>query len=218
MLWTEECSNTPTCRTASSLRLPARRGPSIRTTDQRVGDLPPGTFLPGNKEKEDDFNNIDHSNYGQSINPLNQLTNCDQMSFIWLESDPQLRTSVHKAPDSHKFLLLDSVFSMGSVVGNCAQKIAAEIGYGFFDHLICSRWMVTDFVFWFSNWHFRNSEAHNIPLKRSWKYISNSILHALKLFRISIAKCKKKICSCLATANQAGQKNRSRYWLRFFWA
>ena len=67
---------------ASSLRLPARRGPSIRTMDQRVGDLPPGTFLPGNKEKEDDFNNIDHSNYGQSTNPLNQLTNCDQMSFI----------------------------------------------------------------------------------------------------------------------------------------
>ena len=28
---------------------------------------------------------------------------------------------------------------------------------------------------------------------------------------------KRKICDCLGSVDQARQKNRSRFWLRFFW-
>jgi hypothetical protein len=44
------------------------------------------------------------------------------------------------------------------------------------------------FVFWFTNWSFRNLGAFNIPLERSWKHLSNGVLHAPKKFKIVIVK------------------------------
>ena len=54
-----------------------------------------------------------------------------------------------------------------------------------------------------------------------WKYIlktfSNNILHAPFVFN-AVVEQKRKICSCLAIANQVCQKNRIQFRLRFFWA
>ena len=36
------------------------------------------------------------------------------------------------------------------------------------------------------------------------------------MIKIADANLKKQICSRLATADQGGQKNLSRFWLRFF--
>ena len=36
------------------------------------------------------------------------------------------------------------------------------------------------------------------------------------MIKIAVANLKKQICSRLTTANQGGQKNRSRFWLQFF--
>ena len=52
-------------------------------------------------------------------------------------------------------------------------------------------------------------EAFNIRLERSCKYLSTGILHAPILIKIAVAKRKRKICSCLATFDQGGQKNRN---------
>jgi hypothetical protein len=58
--------------------------------------------------------------------------------------------------------------------------------------LICTRWTTTNFVFGFTSWSFRNLGAFNIPLERSWKYLSNGVLHALEIFKIAVVKPKKK--------------------------
>ena len=60
------------------------------------------------------------------------------------------------------------------------------------------------FLFYQLQWNFR---VCNIPFERSWKYLSNSILHAPKCFKITVAKQKRKICSHLVTVDQGGQKN-----------
>ena len=64
-----------------------------------------------------------------------------------------------------------------------------------------------DLFFWSTNYNFWNLGTFNIPLERSWKYLSNGILHAPKISKITVAKEKQKICSCLATVDQSGQKN-----------
>jgi hypothetical protein len=46
----------------------------------------------------------------------------------------------------------------------------------------------------------------NTPLERCFQDISNGILQASKFQKFQVIK-PKKICSCLATAEQVGQKN-----------
>ena len=54
-----------------------------------------------------------------------------------------------------------------------------------------------------------NLEASNTPLERSWKYLSNGILHAHKCSNITFEKEKRKKCSRLVIVNQGGQNNRN---------
>jgi hypothetical protein len=45
-------------------------------------------------------------------------------------------------------------------------------------------------LFWSTNWVYWNLGACNIPLERSWKYLSSNILHAPKLSEITVTKEK----------------------------
>ena len=49
-------------------------------------------------------------------------------------------------------------------------------------------------------------------------YLSNGILHAQKLSKITVAKEKRNTCSCLATVGQSGQKNRNGETIAVFFA
>jgi hypothetical protein len=46
--------------------------------------------------------------------------------------------------------------------------------------------------FWFTNWNFENLGAFNIPLDRSWKYLSNGVLHAPDIQNCSCKTEKNK--------------------------
>ena len=73
-------------------------------------------------------------------------------------------------------------------------------------------------IFLFRTCNFRNMWACNVPLESYWKILSNGILHAPKVFYIALTKQKCKNCSCSATIDEVGQKNRNRFWLRFLGA
>jgi exonuclease VII small subunit len=56
----------------------------------------------------------------------------------------------------------------------------------------------------------KNLEAFNIPLERSWKYLSSGVLHVQKQnLKLQAQNKKIKICNRLATVDQGGQKNRN---------
>ena len=65
------------------------------------------------------------------------------------------------------------------------------------------------FVFWSTSCNVWHLEACNIPLERSWKYLSNSILYAPKFLKTTVEKEKRKIHSRLVTVDQGGQKKRN---------
>ena len=64
-----------------------------------------------------------------------------------------------------------------------------------------------DLLFSSTNWNFWNLWASNIPLERSWKQISNGVLHAPRKCKIVVEKQKRNIYSRLVTVDQGGQKN-----------
>ena len=65
------------------------------------------------------------------------------------------------------------------------------------------------FLFWFTNWKFKNLGAFNILLYRSWKFTFQRCITCPKHFKIAVIKPNKQICSRLLTADQGGQKNRN---------
>jgi hypothetical protein len=50
--------------------------------------------------------------------------------------------------------------------------------------LIYNHWTNANFFSWFTSWHFKNLGAFNIPLERSWKYLSNNVVHAPRISKL----------------------------------
>jgi hypothetical protein len=62
--------------------------------------------------------------------------------------------------------------------------------------------------FSFFDCNVKNFGTFNTPLERCFQDLSNGILQAPKFLKFQLVK-PKEICSHLATAEQAGQKNRN---------
>lgn len=131
----------------------------------------------------------------------------------WSLSIQELKSNLHYL-NYQDWILVQ--LQLGTLVENYVKKELQSKWVAIL--LICKLLNNCIFVFWLSIWNFSNLGVCNIPLVRSWRNTSNDILHAPKTFKILVKKWKWKIWNCLATTDQAGQKNCIRFWLRFFWA
>ena len=95
------------------------------------------------------------------------------------------------------------------------KKTASEIGYGSFDKpnmQLLNNYII--FLFLFATRSFRHSTACNILLVRYFQDLSNGILHVPKLLKCQSLNQKNFFLQSFN--DQAGQKNRSQFWVWVF--
>jgi hypothetical protein len=100
-----------------------------------------------------------------------------------------------------------------------SKRNVTEIGRNFFDHTDMQS--SNDYIFIFSDSTTQIFRIWGRVIYR-WKgfekYLSNNLDTRPKESKMPIVNETITIRSRLVTANHGGQKNRSRFWVRFFWA